>query len=86
MIILSSSYCPCSRFYYVFSVFPIVMTGPTNLMHFIGLPSLAIRLGMGDDGMPKGMILYGTDEQRLFSAALTLEKYCEPVAMPHLSA
>lgn len=61
-----------------------VMTGPTNIMHFCGLPSLAIRLGMGDDGMPRGMILYGADEMRIFEAALTLEKYCAPVLMPNL--
>lgn len=61
-----------------------VMTGPTNIMHFIGLPSLAIRLGMGNDGMPRGMILYGANESSLFSAALTLEKYCAPVLLPQL--
>lgn len=61
-----------------------VMTGPTNIMHFCGLPSVAIRLGMGDDGMPRGMILYGADEGRLLAAALTLEKFCPPVQMPKM--
>lgn len=61
-----------------------LMTGPTNIMHFIGIPSVALRLGMADDGTPRGMILYGADEQRLFAAALTLEKYCQPVTMPKL--
>jgi len=61
-----------------------LMTGPTNIMHFIGLPSVAIRLGMSDKGMPRGMILYGTDERRLLAAALTLEQYCEPVTPPVL--
>jgi amidase len=61
-----------------------VMTGPTDIMHFAGLPSLAIRLGMGGDGMPRGMILYGADMRRLFAAALTVEKYCAPVTMPKL--
>ena len=59
-----------------------VMTGPTNIMHFCGLPSLAIRLGMGSDGAPRGLILYGADEQRLHAAALCIEAYTESVAWP----
>lgn len=61
-----------------------LMTGPTNIMHFIGLPSLALRLCMADDGTPRGMILYGADERRLFAAALTIEQYCAPITMPKL--
>ena len=61
-----------------------LMTGPTNIMHFIGLPSLALRLCMADDGTPRGMILYGVDELRLFAAALTIERYCLPIIMPKL--
>lgn len=62
-----------------------LMMGPTNIMHFVGLPSVAIRLGMGDDHTPRGMILYGADERRLLSAALTLEKYCTSTVMPLLT-
>ena len=61
-----------------------VMTGPTNIMHFVGLPSLALELGMGEDGMPRGIIMYGANERRLLSAALTIEKYCLPVTAPKL--
>lgn len=61
-----------------------LMTGPTNIMHFTGLPSLALRLCMAEDGTPCGMILYGADERRLFAAALTIEKYCGPITMPEL--
>ncbi len=61
-----------------------LMTGPTNILHFIGLPSLALRLGMAEDGTPRGMILYGADERRLLSAALTMEQYCAPITMPKL--
>jgi len=61
-----------------------LMTGPTNIMHFIGLPSVALRLCMADDGTPRGMILYGADERRLFAAALSLERYCAPITMPKL--
>lgn len=61
-----------------------LMTGPTNIMHFIGLPSVALRLCMAEEGTPRGMILYGTDERRLFAAALTIEQYGAPIPMPKL--
>lgn len=61
-----------------------VMVGSTNLMHFVGFPSVALRLGMGDDKTPRGIILYGTDERRLFAVALTMERYCGEVTMPVL--
>ncbi len=60
----------------------VVLTGPTNIMHFCGLPSLAIRMGMGSDGVPRGMILYGADEKKLLAAALCIEQYTEPVEWP----
>ncbi len=63
-----------------------IMTGPTNIMHFVGLPSLALRLCMGEDGIPRGIILYGADEDRLLAAALTIEAYCGPVLPPKLRA
>ena len=63
-----------------------VMTGPTNIMHFTGLPSVALKLCMGDDGTPRGIILYGADEARLYAAALTIEKYCSEVSFPPLMA
>ena len=59
-----------------------IMTGPTNIMHFCGLPSIAIRLGMGEDGVPRGLILYGADEKRLVAAARCMEQYTEPVVWP----
>lgn len=61
-----------------------VMTGDTEAFHLCGLPSIALRLGMGPEGAPRGVILYGADEARLFSAALTIEKFCEPVRPPVL--
>ncbi|MCL2322086.1 MAG: amidase family protein [Oscillospiraceae bacterium] len=61
-----------------------VMTGPTDIMHFTGLPSVALKLCMADDNTPRGIILYGADEFRLFNAALTIEKYCLPVFPPSL--
>lgn len=62
-----------------------LMTGPTNAMHFCGLPSVALRLGMDASGAPCGMILYGADEKRLFSAALCIEQYAGPISWPRES-
>lgn len=61
-----------------------MMTGPTNIMHFVGLPSLALNLCMGEDGIPQGIILYGADERRLLAAALTIETYCASFCPPRL--
>ncbi|MDE7250057.1 MAG: amidase [Lachnospiraceae bacterium] len=61
-----------------------IMTGPTNIMHFVGLPSLALKLCMGEDEIPKGIIIYGADERRLLAAALTIETYCSPFCPPGL--
>jgi amidase len=61
-----------------------IMTGPTNIMHFTGLPSVALKHGMNDDGTPIGIILYGADEIKLYAAALTIEAFCEPVTPPVL--
>lgn len=61
-----------------------IMTGPTNIMHFVGLPSVALRLCMADDQTPRGIILYGADEERLFAAALAIESYCSGVSAPRL--
>ncbi|MGI5894092.1 MAG: amidase [Candidatus Merdivicinus sp.] len=61
-----------------------IMTGPTNIMHFVGLPSLALKMCTGEDGIPKGIILYGEDERKLLAAALTIETYCSPFCPPEL--
>lgn len=61
-----------------------IMTGPTQVMHFTGLPSVALKLCMGNDDIPHGIVLYGANEARLFAAALAIEKYCLPISMPRL--
>lgn len=61
-----------------------VMAGVTNIMHFTGLPSVALKMCSAADGSPCGIILYGVDEARLFAAALTVERYCLPAAPPRL--
>jgi Asp-tRNA(Asn)/Glu-tRNA(Gln) amidotransferase A subunit family amidase len=61
-----------------------VMTGATNIMHFVGLPSVALKLCMADDNTPRGIILYGADERKLFSAALAIESFCLEIPHPIL--
>lgn len=61
-----------------------IMTGPTNIMHFTGLPSLALKLCVGEDEIPSGIIMYGSEERRLLSAALTIETYCSHFCPPKL--
>ena len=52
-----------------------VMTGPTSIMHLCGLPSVSVASGEKDEnGVRRGVILYGTDELRLYRAALAIEK------------
>ncbi len=63
-----------------------LMVGGTNIMHFAGLPSIALPLCMGEDGAPRGIILYGVDERRLLAAAQVIERYCPGVPAPCLAA
>lgn len=62
----------------------VIATGRTNLMHFAGLPSIAVPVGMADPRSPVGILMYGLDERRLLSAALTVEKFCGRITMPPL--
>ena len=61
-----------------------IMTGGTNIMHFTGLPSIALPMCMGEDGVPLGIILYGAEERRLLAAALVIQRYCSGSRAPHL--
>lgn len=61
-----------------------ILTGPSNVMHTAGLPSLALPLGMGDDGTPRGVILYGINERQLYAAALTIARFCQRIDPPAL--
>lgn len=55
-----------------------IMARQTNLMHFLGLPSLALRLCIEPgNGMPRGLILYAADERRLYCAAPAIERLCQ---------
>jgi len=59
----------------------VIMTGPTNIMHFCGFPSVAVAGRKADHyGVARGVIMYGTDEHRLYGAALGIEAL---LARPH---
>ena len=53
----------------------VLMTGPTNIMHFCALPSVAVAGGpKTKDGVSRAVILYGAEECRLYAAALCMER------------
>lgn len=52
----------------------VIMTGPTNIMHFCGMPSVCIAGRQKNRyGFSRCLILYGADEHRLYRAALAAE-------------
>ena len=53
----------------------VLMTGPTSIMHFCGLPTVTVAGGKKNtDGVNEAVILYGKDEYRLYQAALAIEQ------------
>ena len=53
----------------------VLMTGPTSIMHFCGLPTVTVAFDRKDAyGVRQTVILYGMDEYRLYAAALAIEK------------
>lgn len=53
----------------------VLMTGPTNIMHLCGLPSVTVAgSARTEEGVRCAVILYGADETRLYEAALLLER------------
>ena len=53
----------------------VLMTGPTSIMHFCGLPTVTVAAGRKNpDGVNEAVILYGKNEYRLYEAALTIER------------
>lgn len=61
-----------------------LMTGHTDVMHTINLPSVTINLSMAEDNTPRGVILYGADEGRLHRAAAAIERFCPGVVPPEI--
>lgn len=56
----------------------VLMTGPTNIMHFCGLPSVTVAGGWKNpNGVREAVILYGMEEYRLYRAALAMEQLME---------
>ena len=53
----------------------VLMTGPTSIMHFCGLPTVTVAGKMKNpEGVNEAVILYGKDEYRLYEAALAIEQ------------
>lgn len=53
----------------------VLMTGPTSIMHFCGLPTVTVAGREKDlNGVNEAVILYGNDEYRLYEAALAIEQ------------
>ena len=61
-----------------------LMTGPTNCMHFAGLPSVCVPFDVNEKGIPCGAILYGADERRLAAAARVIERFAREIPLPVL--
>lgn len=61
-----------------------IITGPTNICHLVGFPSLSIPFCMGRDRCPRSIILYGPDEKRLLSAAMTVATFAGEIRPPVL--
>jgi amidase len=60
----------------------VIMTGPTNIMHFCGLPSVTVASKTKDEkGINRAIVMYGVDERKLYSAALTIEKLIQTERM-----
>ena len=53
----------------------VLMTGPTSIMHYCGLPTVTVAAGRKNpNGVNEAVILYGKDEYRLYEAALAIEQ------------
>jgi len=53
----------------------VLITGPTYANHLCGLPTITVAGGSHDaNGVRQAVMLYGTDEFRLYAAALTVEQ------------
>ena len=63
-----------------------VMTGPTCIMHFAGLSSLSLPFAVAsEDGLPKSVIIFGSDMRALIAVGEEIERHGEKIPMPMLS-
>ena len=52
----------------------VLITGPTYVNHLCGLPTITVAgSSLDSNGVRQALMLYGTDELRLYAAALTIE-------------
>ncbi|MCR5119832.1 MAG: amidase [Lachnospiraceae bacterium] len=53
----------------------VLITGPTYVNHLCGLPTITVAgRSLDANGVRQAVMLYGTDEYRLYAAALTVEQ------------
>ena len=53
----------------------VLITGPTYVNHLCGMPTITVAgSDLDENGVRQAIILYGTDEYRLYAAALTVEQ------------
>lgn len=53
----------------------VIVTGPTNIMHFCGMPSVAVAGSTKNNyGVKRGLMMYGADEYQLYATALAIEE------------
>lgn len=61
----------------------VLMTGPSSVMHFCGLPSVTVAGSEKDgNGIRRSLIMYGIDEKRLYASALAVERLLNAEARP----
>ncbi len=57
----------------------VLITGPTYANHLCGLPTITVAGGTHDaNGVRQAVMLYGTNEFRLYAAALAVEQLLNP--------
>ncbi len=62
-----------------------VMTGPTTIMNYVGFSSLSVPFTVAlENGLPRSVIIFGTDMQALLNVGEELERYGDVIQMPKL--
>lgn len=58
-----------------------LMTGPTCMMHYVGVPSISVPFTTSDaDGFPRSMILYAKDEMHLLRFAKIVDEFKDNIS------
>ena len=62
-----------------------IMTGPTCIMHYAGLPSLSLPFTVASEsGIPRSVILFGTDMKTLLAVGEEIERHGDEIPLPKL--